>query len=155
MERYTRKEVKLDTDRREYLMKLLSTSPLNSQERKRIEVLLLLGRGIHTEPEVAHLAQVSISQVKLLKKRYALYDGHLHDVVFRKRRTDNQKRVLTPFVEQTIFQLVLSPPPPPASKWSSRLIAKELVKGDIVDSISHMSIARLLRNKLTPSLGGE
>jgi len=55
-------------------------------------------------------------------------------------------------IEAQLTLLACSDPPEGRSKWTVRLLADKLVEMEVVDSISHMSVQRLLK-KMNLSLG--
>jgi transposase len=55
-------------------------------------------------------------------------------------------------IEARLTLLACSEPPEGRSKWTLRLLADKLVEMEVVDSISHMSVQRLLK-KMNLSLG--
>ncbi len=55
-------------------------------------------------------------------------------------------------IEAQLTLLACSDPPEGRSKWTVRLLADKLVEMEVVDSISHMSVQRLLK-KMKLSLG--
>jgi len=55
-------------------------------------------------------------------------------------------------IEAKLTFIACSEPPDGRSKWTVRLLADKLVKMEVVESISHMSVQRLLK-KMKLSLG--
>ena len=55
-------------------------------------------------------------------------------------------------IEAQLTLLACSDPPEGRSRWTVRLLADKLVEMEVVDSISHMSVQRLLK-KMKLSLG--
>lgn len=55
-------------------------------------------------------------------------------------------------IEAQLTLLACSEPPDGRSKWTVRLLADKLVEMEVIDSISHMSVQRLLK-KMKLSLG--
>jgi transposase len=55
-------------------------------------------------------------------------------------------------IEAELTLLACSDPPDGRSKWTVRLLADKLVEIEVVDSISHMSVQRLLK-KMKLNLG--
>ncbi len=55
-------------------------------------------------------------------------------------------------IEAQLTLLACSDPPEGRSKWTVRLLSDKLVEMEVIDSISHMSVQRLLK-KMKLSLG--
>ena len=55
-------------------------------------------------------------------------------------------------MEAHIIAIACSDPPEGYSRWSVRLIAEKCVELNYVDSISHMTVSRVLKNEYKPQL---
>lgn len=63
----------------------------------------------------------------------------------KKRKTPPRAKVLDGKQEAEIIALRLSRPPAGFAKWTLRLLADQIVKLEIVDSISHQTVRRTLK----------
>jgi len=83
------------------------------------------------------------------KKRY--FEGGLDFALHEKARSGAPLK-MDGRIEAQLTLLACSDPPEGRSRWTVRLLADKLVEMEVVDSISHMSVQRLLK-KMKLSLG--
>ena len=121
-------------------------SSARSQTRARILLLADEGRD---DDEITDILKVSKSTVSRIKKRYC--DGGLDFALNEKPRSGAPLK-MDGRIEAQLTLLACSDPPEGRSKWTVRLLADKLVEMEVVDSISHMSVQRLLK-KMKLNLG--
>ena len=121
-------------------------SSARSQTRTRIQLLADEGRD---DDEITHILKVSKSTVSRIKKRYC--EGGLDLSLHEKARSGAPLKI-DGRIEAQLTLLACSDPPEGRSKWTVRLLADKLVEMEVVESISHMSVQRLLK-KMNLSLG--
>ena len=140
--------VKLKEEERDGLLQYLrkGKSPARSQTRARI--LLLSDEGLEDD-EIVETLKVSKSTVSRIRKRYC--ESGLDYALLEKPRSGAPLKV-DGRVEARLTLLACSEPPEGRSRWTVRLLADKLVEMEIVDSISHMSVQRLLK-KMKLNLG--
>jgi transposase len=92
---------------------------------------------------------VSKSTSNRIRKRYC--EGGLESALNEKARSGAPTNI-DGRIEAKLTLLACSEPPEGRSKWTVRLLADKLVEMEVVDSISHMSVQRLLK-KMKLSLG--
>ena len=63
----------------------------------------------------------------------------------KKREIGPRPKILDGKQEAEIIALRLGDPPPGFAKWSLRLLASQIVKLEIADSISHETVRRTLK----------
>lgn len=98
----------------------------------------------HTEKEIASLFHVNAQTVHTIRKTYAT-KGLDAAVGRKKRQTPPIQPKITGDVEAKIIALSCSEPPEGRSKWTVRLLADRAVELQIIESISHQSVFRLLK----------
>ena len=95
----------------------------------------------------AEYAGISVQSV------YNMRDEFLenHDIpsylTRKKRETPPVEAKITGEVEAKIVALACSEPPDGRSKWGLRLIAEKAVELKIIDSISHVSVYKILKKR--------
>ena len=140
--------VRLKEEEREELTSYLrrGRSSARSQARARI---LLFADECRDDGEIAEALKVSKSTVNRIRKRYC--DGGLDLALHEKARSGAPLKI-DARIEAQLTLLACSEPPDGRSKWTVRLLADKLVEMEVVDSISHMSVQRLLK-KMKSNLG--
>ena len=128
----------------QYLRK--GRSSARSQTRARI---LLLSDDVLEDDEIVETLKVSKSTVCRIRKRYC--EGGLNYALQEKPRSGAPAKI-DGKIEAKITMLACSEPPDGRSKWTLNLLADRLVEMEVVDSISNMSVQRVLK-KMKLSLG--
>ncbi len=140
--------VKLTGEEREELLQFLRKGKSSARSQTRARILLLSDEGLEDD-EIVETLKVSKSTVCRIRKRYC--EGELDFALQEKARSGAPKKI-DGRVEAQLTLLACSDPPEGRSRWTVRLLADRLVELDVVDSISHMSVQRLLK-KMKLSLG--
>jgi putative transposase len=109
---------------------------------------LLSDEGLEDD-EIVNTLKVSKSTVCRIRKRYCR-QGLDFSLSEKPRRGAPPK--IDGRVEAQLTLLACSEPPEGRSRWTIRLLADRLVEMEVVDSISHMSVQRLLK-KMRLNLG--
>jgi transposase len=130
-------------DLKQFLRK--GKSSARSQTRARI---LLLSEDLEDD-EIVETLRVSKSTVWRIRKRY--YEGGLSFALNEKPRSGAPLKI-DGRVEAELTLLACSEPPEGRSRWTVKLLADRLVELEVVDTISTMSVHRLLK-KMSLSLG--
>jgi len=128
----------------QYLRK--GRSSARSQTRARI---LLLSDDNQEDDEIVETLKVSKSTVCRIRKRYC--EGGL-DYALREKPRSGAPAKIDGKIQAKITMLACSEPPDGRSKWTLKLLADRLVEMDVVDSISNMTVQRVLK-KMKLSLG--
>jgi transposase len=118
----------------------------------RARVLLLLDRAQGDERtlhEVAEAAMVSLGTVSNVKNRYLT--GGLNRALHDLPRPGGVPKI-DGEVEARLTALACSEPPEGYERWTLRLLAQELVSLELVESISHVAVGKVLK-KTRSSLG--
>ena len=140
--------VKLKEEEREELKQYLRKGKSSARSLTRARILLLADEERDDE-EITEALKVSKSTVSRIRKRYC--EGGLDFALNEKARSGAPPKI-DGRIEAQLTLLACSEPPDGRSKWTVRLLADRLVEMEVVDSISHMSVQRLLK-KMKLSLG--
>lgn len=140
--------VRLEEGERKELTIYLRRGKSSSRSLTRARILLLADEG-RSDEEISDILKVSKSTASRIRKRYC--EGGLDSSLHEKSRSGAPTK-LDGRIEAQITLLACSEPPDGRSKWTVRLLADKLVEMEAVDSISHMSVQRLLK-KMKLNLG--
>lgn len=140
--------VSLKEEEREELKRYLRKGKSSARSQTRARILLLADEGRDDE-EIVEALNVSKSTVSRIRKRYC--DNGLDSALHEKARSGAPLKIDSR-IEAQLTLLACSEPPDGRSKWTVRLLADKLVEMEVIDSISHMSVQRLLK-KMKLSLG--
>jgi transposase len=140
--------VSLKEEEREELKRYLRRGKSSARSLTRARILQLADEGRDDEV-IAGALKVSKSTVSRIRMRYCEIglDYALHE----KARSGAPPKI-DGRIEAQLTLLACSEPPDGRSKWTVRLLADKLVEIEVVESISHMSVQRLLK-KMRLSLG--
>jgi putative transposase len=140
--------VSLKEEDREELSEHLRRGKASARSPTRARILLLADEG-WPDKEIFETLRVSKLTVNRISKRYC--DGDLDFSLHEKARSGAPPK-LDGKMEAQLTPLVCSEPLDGRSKWTLRLLADKLVEMEVVDSVSHMSVQRLLK-KMKLNLG--
>jgi putative transposase len=133
--------VRLSEEDRTALNKYLRHGKSSARSLTRARILLLADEG-HSDEVIVEALKVSRPTVNRIRKRYC--EGGLEFALYEKPRSGAPPK-LDGRVEAELTLLACSEPPEGRSKWTLRLLADKLIELEAVDSISHMSVHRLLK----------
>jgi transposase len=140
--------VHLNEQEREELRQYLRKGKSSARSLTRARILLLADDERDDE-EIAETLKVSKSTIIRIRTRYC--EGGLDSALHEKARSGAPSKI-DGRIEAELTLLACSDPPDGRSKWTVRLLADKLVEIEVVDSISHMSVQRLLK-KMKLNLG--
>ena len=140
--------VRLEEGERKELTSYLRRGKSSSRSLTRARILLLADEG-RSDEEISDVLKVSKSTASRIRKRYC--EGGL-DVALHEKSRSGAPTKIDGRIEAQLTLLACSEPPDGRSKWTVRLLADKLVEMEAVDSISHMSVQRLLK-KMKLNLG--
>ena len=140
--------VHLNEQEREELRQYLRKGKSSARSLTRARILLLADDERDDE-EIAETLKVSKSTIIRIRTRYC--KGGLDSALHEKARSGAPSKI-DGRIEAELTLLACSDPPDGRSKWTVRLLADKLVEIEVVDSISHMSVQRLLK-KMKLNLG--
>jgi transposase len=95
------------------------------------------------DARIAEAVEVSQPTVARIRRQY-VEDG-LAAALNRRPPTRQYQRKLDGTQEAQLIALACSAPPSGQARWSLRLLADRLVELEIVDSLSHQTVARTLK----------
>lgn len=140
--------VSLKEKEREDLKQYLRKGKSSARSLTRARILLLADEGRDDEM-IAEALKVNKTTVSRIRTRYC--EGGLDFALHEKARSGAPPKI-DGRIEAQLTLLACSEPPDGRSKWTVRLLADRLVEMEVIDSISHMSVQRLLK-KMKLSLG--
>ena len=140
--------VHLNEQEREELRQYLRKGKSSARSLTRARILLLADDERDDEG-IAETLKVSKSTIIRIRTRYC--EGGLDSALHEKARSGAPSKI-DGRIEAELTLLACSDPPDGRSKWTVRLLADKLVEIEVVDSISHMSVQRLLK-KMKLNLG--
>ena len=147
----TNKEIYLTEEEQKYLRDIIKNGVHNSHTITRARVLLMLdrsGKSDHVRyKRTAEYANISVQAV------YNMRDEFLgnHDVeaylTRKKRTTPPVPAKIDGRLEANIIAIACSKPPEGYSRWSIRLITAKAIELQYIDSLSPMTVQRLLKKR--------
>jgi transposase len=147
----TRKTIILSPEERRELEAFTRSGMRSIKLFKRAGIILALdsseGRLPVKEDSITERIGVSRQTVQNVKKDF-LASGDLKAFLRRKKReTPPVPAKITGGVEARIIALACGKPPEGFSTWTLRLLADKCVELQYVDSLSHMTVSRLLKKR--------
>jgi putative transposase len=133
--------VNLKEDEMEKLIQFLRKGKSSARSQTRARILLLADEGLDDD-EIVETLKVSKSTVCRIRKRYC--EGGLDFALSEKPRSGAPKKI-DGTIEAKITMLACSEPPDGRSKWTLNLLADKLVEMEAIDSISNMTVQRVLK----------
>ena len=133
--------VNLKEDEREKLNQFLRKGKSSARSQTRARILLLADKGLE-DGEIVETLKVSKSTVCRIRKRYCVSGL---DFSLNEQPRSGAPSKIDGRVEAQLTLLACSEPPEGRSRWTVKLLADRLVEMEVVDSISHMSVHRLLK----------
>lgn len=145
------KNIYLTLEEQEYLRTIIRKGTHNSHEITRARVLLMLDRTGKVEharyKRTAESTGISVQAVYNMRDEF-LKNHDIESYLKRKKRdTPPRQPKLDGKTEAQIIALACSKPPEGCSRWTVRLLSERAVALEYVDSISHMTIQRLLKKR--------
>lgn len=145
------KDIYLTEEEQRYLKKFTKTGTHNAHEITRARVLLMLDRTGKTDHvrynRIAKDVELSVQAVYNMRDEFFEHHDIESYLKRKKRETPPVAPKLDGKAESEIIALACSEPPEGYSRWTIRLLRDKAVELHIVDSISHMTIQRLLKKQ--------
>jgi transposase len=139
--------VRLVSEEREQLAKLVRTGKVAADKRRRALVLLKADAGCEgagrTDREVSEALDVSIGMVHDVRQAYV--EQGLNAALERKPKSRHRPRKLDGEQEARLIALACGPAPQGRARWTLRLLADQLVELEIVESISKDAVRSVLK----------
>lgn len=140
--------VKLTAEDRDYLTQFIRRGKASARSLARARILLMADEG-YSNKEIVEVIKVSRPTVNHIRKRYC-QEG-LDSAINEKPRSGAPPKI-DGTIEAQVTLLACSKPPEGKSTWTLKLLADKLVELEVIESISTMSVQRILK-KARPSLG--
>lgn len=141
--------IKLTKENRKQLKEFITKGVHSAMLIRRANIILALdtsyGRTIETDEKIAQKCNCSRQTVDTVRKDFLLSESTEKFLQRKKRETPPVEPKITGEVEARIVALACSQAPDGFAKWSLNLLAKKAVENKIIDSISHMSVQRVLK----------
>lgn len=152
--------VELSESERTSLIDLLNRERVAARKRRRAQILLKIDAGEHgpgwTDQRAAEAFEVHVVSVQKIRQQFVM-EGF--DAALDRKRQDPppRKRVLDEESERTLLALAQGNPPVGRAAWTLHLLAEELVRLEVVETVSHETVRKALkktRSNLTGRLLG-
>jgi len=134
-------QVKLRQKERELLKQLISKGSEKARKMTRCRILLLAHEG-KTDTQIIEALQVARNTIRQVRSRF-VQEG-LQAAINEQPRPGAPKR-FTGRQKAKITAIACSDPPEGRNRWTLRLIADRAVKLEMVDTISHQTVKRILK----------
>jgi len=142
-------KIELDVSAREELCRYVKTGKRSVMLVNRAKVILELdesdGRKPLTQVQIAEKVGMSRQAVNDAKQAFIMAESVSEFLKRKKRETPPVEPKITGEVEAHIVALACSPVPEGCAKWSVRLLADKSVELNYIDTISPVSVHRLLK----------
>jgi len=142
-------KIELDVSAREELCRYIKTGKRSVMLVNRAKVILELdesdGRKPLTQAQIAEKVGTSRQAVNDAKQAFIMAESVSEFLKRKKRETPPVEPKITGEVEAHIVALACSPVPEGCAKWSVRLLADKSVELNYIDTISPVSVHRLLK----------
>ena len=133
--------VKLSTQERQYLKKIVESGEDKARKITRCRILLLADKG-KTDQEISDALNVCLTTIFNIRRRYC--QGGLERAISEEARSGQPPKFKGKSMAK-ITALACSKPPEGRARWSLRLLADRVIELDIVETISHVSVRNILK----------
>ena len=118
------------------------------KKRMRAQVLLKVDQGEHgpgwTDEKASEAFDVDGRTVRTIRKQVVL-EGFERALERKKRAEPGRKRIFDAKGEEEVLALAVGEAPEGRARWTLRLLAGEVVRLEIVDSVSHETVRKVLK----------
>lgn len=141
--------VRLTEEERGRLSALVGSSQrVARKKRMRAQILLKVDEGEHgpawTDEKVAEAFEVHVNSVHVIRKDLVL-KGFEAALERQKREEPARKPIFDGKSEKEVLALVVGKPPKGQARWTLRLLADEVVRLEIVESVCHETVRKVLK----------
>jgi transposase len=137
-------QIHLSRAQRQQLLTLVRKGKESARVINRARVLLLAHDG-KTDDEIVQTLLLSRQMIHNLRRRF---QNEALGVLYDKPRP-GQAPKLDGKAEARLTAIACSTPPTGHSRWSLRLLADELVRLEVVDTISHKTVGQVLKKTIS------
>jgi transposase len=141
--------VRLSEDERASLIGVVNTKErVASRKRRRAQILLKVDAGEHgpawTDERAAEAFDVHVVTVYKIRQQLVM-EGF--EAALNRKRQDPPPRtpVFDAEKEQTLLALAQGEPPAGRARWTLHLLADELVRLEVVDTVSYETVRKALK----------
>jgi hypothetical protein len=147
--------VTLTKEEREYLEAIINEGKQTNRKFNRAKILLLADEGsggpAMTDTEIAEKLDTSVTSVGRVRRLF-ITQGQVDEVLNFNHRNAGRPPKVDGVTQAVLVAQACSAPPEGRCKWTVRLLADRLVELEVVDCISHTTVANVLK-KMNLSLG--
>lgn len=138
--------VRLTAEEREHLNDVIKKLKGSGQKVRRAQIMLKADVDGHnwTDKQISEAFSCRIKTVENIRQRF-VEQGFLETLEGKKRQNPPTPKLLNGEQEATIIATRLGPPPPGYASWTLRILARQVVELEIVESISHETIRQTLK----------
>ena len=143
MEKYI---VKLTQEERETLLSMLKKGKASANKLMHARVLLEVDEKkttTKTDEKIARDLHISVKTVARIRQRFV--EEGLESALLRKPHANPKSRKINGDEEAHLIAICCSTPPEGRSRWTLKLLADRLVEMEVIDSISPVTISRVLK----------
>jgi transposase len=140
-------KIRLTASKRQELVKLVRKGTTSARVINRARILMMAHAG-KTDEEISAVLQVSVLTVHNIRRRFQTEGLNL---LYDQPRPGQPCR-LDGKAEARLAAIACSSPPTGHARWSLRMLADELVRLEVVDTISHKTVSQVLK-KMSSSRG--
>ena len=145
--------IKLDPDERKQLEEIRDKGVHKSQKYKRSLIMLLSDESHQgakkSDSEIAKMVGVTMRTVERQRK-FCHEVGAIESLSFRRKPPRKDLLKVTGEIEAHITHLACTEAPEGCAVWTTQLIADEIVKLELLDSISSKTVERVLKKAKLP-----
>ncbi len=139
--------IKLSKEEVDELMSIINKGSHTSQSYRSAYILLNCDQGDYsdkvTNEQISKILKVGMRTIDRVKKKF-IEEGF--EAVLERRPSSRVYDVkVDGDVEAKLVKLCCSEPPSGFAKWSLRLLADKMVELQYVDSLSHVSVGKVLK----------
>jgi predicted XRE-type DNA-binding protein len=139
----------LTSEQRQALEQFTKTGVRSVRLINRAKIMLALdaseGRKATTQEEIAKSLGISRNTVNVARRDFIAAESVERFLQRKKRETPPRKIKVTGDVEAHIIAIACSKAPEGHARWSVHLIADKCIELNLVGSLSHMSVHRVLK----------
>ena len=140
--------VRLDKDERELLQRLVSVGKGAARRLTHARVLLQADESRNgpgwTDARIAEALGVGVRTIETIRQRF-VEEGLELALERKKRLTPPVEPLLDGEKEAQLIAVCCSKAPPGRERWTLRLLADRMVELEVVDSLSHETVRRVLK----------
>lgn len=141
--------VELSDEERGRLSQIVHSSKrIARKKRMRAQVLLKVDEGEHgpgwTDQRSAEAFDVHVNTVHAIRKQLVVH-GFDHALERKRPAEPSRKPIFNQKKEEEVLAVAAAEAPQGYARWTLRLLADEVVRLEIVDSVSHETVRKVLK----------